>query len=86
MKITFQLLNIVFLVLTILMCYLSNTGIFNGETIAAVSAKCPNLFTPAAYAFTIWGLFYLELSGFVLYYSPFAKRFQKTVTVHLHEK
>lgn len=73
MKKTFQLLNIVFLVVTILMSYLSNAGIFNGETMATVSAKYPNLFTPAGYAFSIWGLIYLGLGAFVLYYSSFDK-------------
>ena len=73
MKKTFQLLNVIFLVVTILMNYLSNTGIFNGETMASISAKYPSLFTPAGYAFSIWGLIYLGLFGFVLYYGVFSK-------------
>lgn len=73
MKKTFQLLNVIFLVVTILMNYLSNTGIFNGETMASISAKYPSLFTPAGYAFSIWGLIYLGLFGFVLYYGAFSK-------------
>lgn len=69
----FQLLNMVALVVTIGINYLSNTGIFNNETMATVSAKYQNLFTPAGYAFSIWGLIYLVLLGFVIYYSPFTK-------------
>lgn len=69
----FQILNIVALIITIVVNYLSNTGVFNGETMASISAKFQNLFTPAGYAFSIWGLIYLGLLGFVIYYGPFTK-------------
>lgn len=69
----FQILNIVALIITIVINYLSNTGVFNGETMASISAKFQNLFTPAGYAFSIWGLIYLGLLGFVIYYGPFTK-------------
>lgn len=68
MKKTFQILNGVALIITIIINYLSNTGIFNGKTMATVSAAYQNLFTPAGYAFSIWGLIYLGLLGFVIYY------------------
>jgi hypothetical protein len=64
-----QTSNIVALVVTILINYLSNTGIFNGNTMSTVSAKYQNLFTPAGYAFSIWGLIYIALAGFVIYQS-----------------
>ena len=51
------------------MNYLSNTGVFNDSTMASVSAKYQNLFTPAGYAFSIWGLIYLELIAFCIYQS-----------------
>jgi len=47
--------------------YLSNTGWINGTTIGRVSSNYDNLFTPASYAFSIWGLIYLLLFGFILY-------------------
>lgn len=74
MKKTFQILNGVVLVVTIVMNYLSNTGVFNGKTIADISEKYQNLFTPAGYAFSIWGLIYLGLLGFVFYYGPLFKQ------------
>lgn len=74
MKKTFQLLNTVALIATIVINYLSNTGIFNGETMATISAKYQNLFTPAGYAFSIWGLIYLGLLGFVIYFGPLTKQ------------
>lgn len=62
-----QISNGFFLVFTIIFNYLSNTGIFNGKTIANVSNQYHNLFTPAGYAFSIWGFIYLLLIGFVFY-------------------
>lgn len=62
-----QIANGFFLVFTIIFNYLSNTGIFNGKTIANVSNEYQNLFTPSGYAFSIWGLIYLLLIGFVFY-------------------
>lgn len=74
MKKSIQLGNAVALVVTIVINYLSNTGVFNGETMSTISAKYQNLFTPAGYAFSIWGLIYVGLLGFVIYYGPFTKQ------------
>lgn len=68
MKKQLQISNGIALVATLVINYLSNTGIFNGNTMASVSAEYQNLFTPAGYAFSIWGLIYLGLLGFVIYY------------------
>ena len=67
MKKIVQIANGIALIVTIVMNYLSNTGIFNGNTIAGVSGKYHNYFTPAGYAFSIWGLIYLGLFTFVIY-------------------
>ena len=67
MKKTLQIANGVALVFTIVMNYLSNTGIFNGNTMQTVSDNYRNFFTPAGYAFSIWGVIYLGLLGFVFY-------------------
>lgn len=67
MKKQLQIANGFFLVFTVIFNYLSNTGIFNGKTIGNVSDQYHNLFTPAGYAFSIWGLIYLLLLGFVIY-------------------
>jgi hypothetical protein len=66
---TLQISNILAFVVTIVMNYLSNTGVFNGNTMATVSAKYQNLFTPAGYAFSIWGIIYIALAGFIVYQS-----------------
>lgn len=67
MKKKLQVANGFFLLLTIIFNYLSNTGIFNGKTIANVSKQYQNLFTPAGYAFSIWGVIYILLIAFVIY-------------------
>ena len=67
MKKTLQIANGIALVFTIVMNYVSNTGVFDGNTMKTVSDSYWNLFTPAGYAFSIWGLIYLGLVGFVFY-------------------
>lgn len=69
MKKTLQIANIIAFVLTVFINYLSNTGAINNTTIGDVSDASKNLFTPAGYAFSIWGLIYLLLLGFVIYQS-----------------
>lgn len=67
MKRTLQIANIIALIVTVVINYLSNTGIFNNSTMASVSARYENFFTPSGYAFSIWGLIYLLLTAFVIY-------------------
>lgn len=67
MKKAFQIGNLIALIATIIINYLSNTGVINGNTMKIMSDKYHNLFTPAGYAFSIWGLIYLMLIGFVIY-------------------
>jgi hypothetical protein len=66
--------NMLGLAATVTVSYLSNTGIFAGHTMAKLSARYPTLVTPAPYAFSIWGLIYLSLIGFVVYYARAAFR------------
>lgn len=67
MKKTLQLLNIFFFAVTIYVNYASAAGVFGDTTQATMSAKYPSLFTPAGYAFSIWGLIYLLLFGFIVF-------------------
>jgi len=64
---TLPIANALALIVTIIINYLSNTGLFNGNTMGSVSEAYDNLFTPAGYAFSIWGLIYLGLLGFVVF-------------------
>ncbi|TXD82785.1 tryptophan-rich sensory protein [Subsaximicrobium wynnwilliamsii] len=67
MKKVLQIANGIALVSTIFINYLSNTGAINGTTIGQVSNDMKSLFTPAGYAFAIWGFIYLLLIGFIVY-------------------
>ena len=64
---TLAISNAAALIATIIINYLSNTGIFNNSTMKDVSDRYQNLFTPAGYAFSIWGLIYVGLLGFVIF-------------------
>lgn len=46
---------------------LANVLLINGVTMGQVSDALPNLFVPAPITFSIWGLIYLLLFGYVLY-------------------
>lgn len=67
MKKTLQFFNGIAFGSTVFVNYLSNTGILDGKTIGSVSDNIQSLFTPAGYAFSIWGFIYLLLLGFAIY-------------------
>jgi len=67
MKKQLQIINGIAFVCVIVMNYLSNTGLLNNTTIGEVSKQYNTLFTPAGYAFSIWGIIYLLLTGFIVY-------------------
>jgi translocator protein len=62
-----QIVVIVTYIGTLLVNYLSNALPLNGVTAGEVSDALFTYFTPAGYAFSIWGLIYLGLTGFVVY-------------------
>lgn len=66
-KIILLLLNTITLLGVLLVNYLSRTGAIADTSISDISAKYQTLFTPAGYAFGIWGLIYLLLIAFVVY-------------------
>ena len=67
MKKLLQILNIFAFLIMVTVNYSASSGAINGNTIASISANHENLFTPAGYAFSIWGLIYLGLFAFVIY-------------------
>lgn len=56
--------------------FLANGLPINNRSTGEISNAYPNLFAPAGPAFSIWGLIYLLLAGYVLY--QFVKKDQKT--------
>ena len=58
-------------ILMILVNALANILPINGQLTAQVSNYYPNLFTPIPLTFSIWGVIYIALTFFVLYYFGF---------------
>ena len=69
MKRILQVSNIIMFGVVLFVNYISNTAALNNSTIGEVSKSVQNLFTPAGYAFSIWGLIYILLLGFIIYQS-----------------
>ncbi|TMM58482.1 tryptophan-rich sensory protein [Maribacter algarum] len=67
MKKRFAILNLVSVVIVIAINYISQAIRINETTIGEVSNKYFNLFTPASYAFAIWGLIFLALLAYGIY-------------------
>ncbi|MCM4161844.1 tryptophan-rich sensory protein [Antarcticibacterium flavum] len=56
-----SVLNLLSVILMIIVSYYSQAIRLNDNTIGGVSEHYENLFTPAGYAFSIWGLIYVSL-------------------------
>ncbi|MDZ7658736.1 hypothetical protein [Fodinibius sp.] len=67
MKKTLQVVNIIGFLIVLVINYTANAGLINGQTVGDISSQYQTLFTPAGYAFSIWGFIYLMLTGFVFY-------------------
>ncbi len=65
-KLILLILNSVTLIFALAMNYLAGTGKF-GASVADISAMYQNPFTPAGYAFSIWGLIYILLIAFLIH-------------------
>ncbi|QLE00748.1 tryptophan-rich sensory protein [Galbibacter sp. BG1] len=64
---TLAIVNTVSVLLVIAINYISQALRLNGNTIGELSDEYDNLFTPAGYAFAIWGIIYLGLIAFVIF-------------------
>ena len=67
MKKKLAVLNLASVILVIAVNYISQAFSFNGTTIGEISARYVNLFTPASYAFAIWGIIFLALLGYGIF-------------------
>jgi hypothetical protein len=61
MKKTYALVNSAIVVAVIYWNYWANSGGLSGKTVGELSNEYANYFTPAGYAFAIWGLIFLGL-------------------------
>jgi len=60
-------LNLLSVILVIAVNYISQAVRINDTTIGELSQRYSNLFTPASYAFAIWGLIFLGLLAYALF-------------------
>ena len=67
MKKTLAIFNLLSVCLAIGVNYSSQALRLNNTTIGEVSAKYANLFTPASYAFAIWGIIFLGLLAYGIF-------------------
>ncbi len=61
----YQLASVLFFVGVLVMNYLATALPIGGNTTGELSDKYPNLFTPAGFTFSIWGIIYLALLIYV---------------------
>ena len=59
-----SILNALSVALVIFINYLSVAVSINGNDVGSLSAEYDNLFTPAGYAFSIWGIIFLGLVAY----------------------
>lgn len=64
---TYALLNFLSIAGVIAWNYVANSIGIKGNTVGSLSAEYQNLFTPAGYAFAIWGLIFLALIAHGIY-------------------
>ncbi|WP_339841458.1 tryptophan-rich sensory protein [uncultured Maribacter sp.] len=62
-----SILNLASVILVIAVNYISQVFTFNDTTIGEISSRYVNLFTPASYAFAIWGVIFLALLGYGIF-------------------
>lgn len=67
MKKKLAILNLASVILVIVVNYISQAFSLNDTTIGEMSAQYANLFTPAAYAFAIWGVIFLGLLAYGIF-------------------
>lgn len=61
-----RIINLIAFLVMILMNYLANSLPINNKTTGELSGQYPNLFVPAGVTFSIWGVIYLLLLGFIV--------------------
>ena len=68
MKKTLAILNLLSVIFVIAVNYASQALRLNETTIGEISSEYYNLFTPASYAFAIWGLIFLALIAYGIFH------------------
>ena len=75
--------NVLSVLLVLFVNYYSQTGNINNQTVGGLSDRYSNLFTPAGYAFAIWGIIFLSLIAYSAYQLFVAFRDKEANESHL---
>ena len=67
MKKALAIINTAIIAATIVFNSIASAGGINGNTVGGISDKYDTLFTPAGYAFAIWGIIYLALIAYAVF-------------------
>lgn len=62
-----KILSVASYVAMVYVNYLANALPINNRSTGAISDSYPNLFAPAGFTFSIWGVIYMLLGGFLIY-------------------
>jgi len=71
---TLSILNLLGFLSTVIVNYLAVALPLNNKTTGELSDQYPNLFVPAGFTFSIWGVIYLLLAIFIVYQLVYAFR------------
>lgn len=69
-----QIINVIAFIATVIVNALSTALPLNGRSPEEISDELFSYFTPASFAFSIWGVIYLGLLGFIIYQALPAQR------------
>lgn len=64
---TIEIFSLLFFLAVLVVNYLANSLPINGKNTGQISKQYPNLFVPAPYTFSIWGVIYFSLLIFCVY-------------------
>lgn len=81
-----KILAVVAYVAMVVVNYLAVTLPLAGRDTGAISDKYPNLFVPAGYTFSIWGLLYTLLGAYTVYQLASEKLWRRGSTNFLYER
>ena len=73
-SLTWQIVNVVTLVVVLVANGMAGSGALSGESIGVVANRYPSYFLPAGWVFGIWSLIYLWLVAFAVYQALPAQR------------
>jgi hypothetical protein len=78
------IVNTILLVIHISTAYITQTNLLANKKVAQVSDQYPTYFTPAGITFSIWGVIYIALAGFVVFH--LIKAFRSDHRDHANEE